>query len=173
MSDRGMKRGMVIAIAGIGTFYAVGFALFFDNLAKARLSIRAADWPTTPVRISQLEIKENWGDDSTTYRVEVEYRYVVNRVSYTGSRLAFGYTGDSNRAPHDEILHKLKEAKVVAARYDPSDPSESCLSYGLHRSVLFKLVFAATWLTIGIGVAVGYWLTSRGDGVLLKNLSVE
>jgi hypothetical protein len=164
---------MCCFIAFVSLFYVIGFALFFDSLGKARLSIRAANWPTTPARITQLEIKENWGDDSTTYRVEVEYRYVVNRVAHTGSRLAFGYTGDSNQEAHDEILRKLKEAKVVAARYDPSDPSESCLSYGLHRFVLFKLVFASTWLTIGIGVAVGYWLTSRGDGVLLKNLSVE
>lgn len=173
MFDRGEKWGKVIAIAFVIIFYVVGFDLLVDSLSKARQSLRTADWPTTPARITQLEIEENWGDESNTYKVKVQYQYTVNRIAYTGSRLAFGYTGDSSREAHDEILRKLKEAKAVATRYNPSDPSESCLSYGLHRSVLLKLTFAITWLAFGIGGTMLCWLTSRSDGVLLRNLSVE
>ena len=36
------------------------------------------------------------------------------------------------------------DAKTVAMWYDPADPAVSCLSYGLHRSILFVPAFAAT-----------------------------
>jgi hypothetical protein len=58
-------------------------------------------------------------------------------------------------------------------RYDPSDPSVSCLSFGVHRPIQLMLVFAATWLAFISGATLAVWLSRRGDWVLLRNLSVK
>ena len=58
-------------------------------------------------------------------------------------------------------------------RYDPADPSVSCLSFGLHRSITFMLAFALTWLLFVIGFTLLYWLFSQRDALLLDNLSVQ
>ena len=58
-------------------------------------------------------------------------------------------------------------------RYDPSDPSVSCLSFGLHRSIRVMLAFAVTWLLFVLGFTLLIWLSSGRDAVLLDNLSVQ
>jgi hypothetical protein len=157
----------------IGVFFAVGFGLLGYGLWSARRSTQAGTWPTAPATITSLEIRENSDSDGTTYEVKVVYAYTVDGVSYEGSRLAFGYGGSSGREAHEEIHRKLKEAKTVAARYNPSKPSVSCLSFGLHRSIQITLAFAVTWLLFVIGFTLLFWLFSRRDGVLLENLLVQ
>jgi hypothetical protein len=66
-----------------------------------------------------------------------------------------------------------RDAKTVAVRYDPSDPSVSCLSFGLHRSIQITLAFAVTWLLFVTGFTLLYWLFSLRDDVLLDNLLVQ
>ena len=140
---------------------------------SARRSTQAAHWPTTPGTIIEISVQENSNSDESTYEVKVRYTYAVGGIAYEGSRLAFGYGGSGGRATHDEIHRRLKDAKAVAVRYDPSDPSVSCLSFGLHRSIQTILVFAITWLLFVFGFTLLMLLSSRRDGVLLDNLSVE
>src|SRR5262245_20303810 len=122
-----VKRNMACVVAFIGIFYVVGFWLLASAGWSAWRSSRAANWPTVPAAITRVEIKENHNSDGATYEVEVRYTYTVNGVAYEGSRLAFGYEASGNRLTHDEIHRKLKEAKAVSVRYDPSDPTVSCL----------------------------------------------
>jgi hypothetical protein len=157
----------------ISVFYVVGFGLLGYGLWGARRSTQAAAWPIAPATITNLEVHEDSDSDGTSYEVKVQYTYIVGGVAYQGSRLAFGYGGNSGRKTHEEIYQKLREAKTVAARYNPSDPSVSCLSFGLHRSILLTLAFAITWLLFVIGFTLLYWLFSRRDAVLLENLSLQ
>ncbi len=157
----------------ISLFYLIGFGLLGYGLWSARRSTQAAAWPTTPATITSLEVRENSHSDDTTYEVKVRYTYTVEGVAFEGSRLAFGYGGSSDREAHDEIRRRLKEAKAVAVRYDPANPAVSCLSYGLHRTILFVLVFSVTWLLFVIGFTLLFSLSFRSDAVLLDNLSVQ
>lgn len=159
----------------ISIFCVAGFATVAHGLWSARQSMRAAKWPTVPATITHLEVKETSGnsDDPTTYVVKLQYQYVVDGIGYTSSRLAFGYDGDSNQEAHAEIHRKLKDAKAIAARYNPSAPSESCLSYGLHRSIIFTLTSGMTLLLFMIGLTLLVWLIGSSDRELLSNLSVE
>jgi hypothetical protein len=159
--------------AFISIFYLVGFGLLGFGMWSARRSTQAATWPTAPGTITRLEVHENSDSDGSTYEVKVQYTYTVDGVAYEGSRLAFGYAASSGKDAHDEIHRKLKEAKTVAVRYDPSDPSVSCLSFGLHRSIQLTLAFAVTWLAFVFGFTLLWWLFSRPDAVLLENLSVQ
>lgn len=81
--------------------------------------------------------------------------------------------GSSASNAHNAIFQRLKEAKGVNVRYDPSAPSVSCLSFGLHRSIQIMLAFAFTWLLFMIGFTLLFWLLSQRDPVLLNNLSVQ
>jgi hypothetical protein len=118
-----------------------------------------------------LEVQRRGDDNATIYEVKVEYTYVVNGVKYEGSRLAFGYEGSNDRGAPAQILQRLKGAKAISARYDPSDPSVSCLSFGIHRAIVEKLAFATMWLLFVFGFTVVAWVSLRSDTVLLKNLS--
>jgi len=152
----------------ISVFYVVGFVMLGFALWALHRSMRAGDWPVASGSITDLNLKET-RDEGTTYEVQVEYTYMVAGQAYHGSRLAFGYGGSSGREAHRQIFDKLKGAKSVDVRYDPANPSESTLSYGLHRSILFALIGATTWLAFIVGFTVLWWLFSQPDGTLLKN----
>jgi hypothetical protein len=164
---------MSFFIVFISVFYLVGFGILGYGVWSARRSTQAANWPTTPGTITQLSIQENSNADGSTCEVKVQYTYTVDGIAYEGSRLAFGYSGSSGKEAHDEIHRKLKEAKGVTVRYDPSDPSVSCLSFGLHRTIQIMLAFAVTWLAFVFGFTVLWWLFSCSDTVLLDNLLVQ
>ncbi len=168
-----MKVGIGCFAVFISVFYAVGFGLLGYGLWSARRSTQAAAWPTAPGTITHLAVEEHSDGDGTSYEVKVKYTYTVDGVAYEGSRPAFGYASSSGREAHEQIHRKLKEAKAVAVRYDPSEPSVSCLSFGLHRSIQIALAFAVTWLLFVIGFTLLFWLFSRHDAVLLENLSVQ
>ena len=156
----------------MSVFYLLGFVVLGFGIWSARRSTQAANWPTTPGVLKNLALKEN-NNDGTTYEVQVEYAYTVAGTEYRGNRLAFGYAASSGSEAHTEIYEKLKAAKSVEVRYDPDDPATSTLSFGIHRSIQFMLVFAITWLAFVIGFTVVWWVASRSDNVLLQNLSVQ
>jgi hypothetical protein len=87
--------------------------------------------------------------------------------------VAFGYSASGDRASQAEIHDKLKAAKSVDVRYDPADPATSALSFGIHRSIRFFIVFAVTWLAFVFGFTLIWWVSTANDGVLLQNISVQ
>jgi hypothetical protein len=169
-----MKAQMTCFVVFFSVFFLIGFGLLGYGLWNARRSMQAASWPTTPGTITQLSVQEDsGGEGGTTYMVKLLYTYRVDGVLYEGNRLAFGYSGSSNRQAQQEIHRKLNDAKEVSVRYDPSDPAVSCLSFGLHGSIRFILLFSIIWLVFFIGGAVAVWLSSGSDSVLLENLSIQ
>ena len=170
---RGTKTQMGCFAVFISAFYLAGFGLLGHSIRSAWRSNRAVNWPTTPGTITQLLVVDNSDSEGSSFEVKVQYTYTVDRVAYEGNRLAFGYGSSSGREAHDEIHDKLKAAKSVEVRYDPADPAESCLSFGVHRSIQLTLMFSITWLAFVFGFTILIWLFSRNDGVLLENLSVK
>jgi len=154
-------------------FYVIGIGILGQGLWEARRSARAASWPAASGTIKSIEVREDRNNEGATYSVHVQYAYTVEGVSYEGSRLAFGYGGSNNRRVHEEIGDKLRDAKSVAVHYDPSKPSESCLSFGVHRTIQFTLVFAITWLMFLLGFTACVLLWDHSDSVLLENLSIH
>ena len=168
-----MKLQMVCFILFLSVFYIADFVLLGNGLRMARRSVEPRAWPTAQATLSTLEVVKNSDGDSTTYEVKVRYDSTVEGVAHEGSCLAFGYGGSSSKESHDEICQRIKEAKAVAVRYDPSDPSISCLSFGIHQGIQVLLMFAVGYLSFIIGFTVILWLSTRPDSVLLDNLSLQ
>ena len=153
-------------IAFIGFFYLIGFGVLGYGIWSARRSMQAGAWPTAPGVIQESAVKR----DDDTWRVEVRYSYKVDGIAYEGSRLAFSYGGNSSKSDHEEVCRRLQKGQRVGVRYDPADPSSSCLSFGLHKNIIFVLVFAVVWLAFTIGFSVMFWIVSGSDRVLIDNL---
>jgi len=158
----------------ISIFYAIGLGLLLYALWSAKRSNAAANWPTANGKITSCALSEkNDGDGGTTYEVKVQYDYSVDGRNFSGSRLAFGYAGSSGKNAHQQIYKALHSARTVAVRYDPSDPANSTLSFGIHRSIRFQFAFAITWLAFVFGFTVIWWVAAQNDSVLLKNMIVH
>lgn len=162
-----MKSGVWLFL---GVFWLVGLSLLGFALWNTWRSTRAASWPTAPGTILDLSLDTKPGEDQPTYEIKVKYAYSVDGIAYEGNRLAFGYASSSGYDAHQQIHRKLTGSREVLVRYDPSDPSVSCLSFGLHRSLQFLFAFAILWLGFIAGFTALYWIGLQQDSVLLENL---
>jgi hypothetical protein len=150
----------------------VGFGIFGWGLWTAWRSSQASEWPVVEGKLTHVSLDRRSGNKSVTYEVKVEYHYEAEGREYTGTRLAFGYTGSNIKNTHDEIYQKLRKAKKIEVRYDPADPAIATLSHGVHQSVQFLMIFGGTWLLFVIGFSLIWWKMSSPDDVLIRNLVV-
>lgn len=162
-----MRPPLCFLIPFLGVLFLFGLLAFVGGLVEARSARRAGRWPTAPAAVTRVAVVE----DDGCFRVEVAYTFAVDGVEYTGSRLAFGYGGSSERAEHDEIFEKLRGAKTVAARYDPSNPAESCLSNGVNNYIWILVIVGALVTALAIGLTA--FFSTTGRWVLVNNLVAE
>ena len=169
-----MKTRMLFFGLFISVFYLVGFGLLGYSVLSAKRSLAAANWPRARGTITHCEmVSSTDGEGGTTEKVNVQYTYLIGTKSFSGSRLAFGYGGSSAMQGNSQLVDELKSCKGVDVRYDPADPTNATLSYGIHRSIQFIFAFSITWLLFTLGITLLFWVSSRDDNVLLSNLIVH
>lgn len=175
---QGKKASPMLLTIIFGVFMAAGVGILVFAVWSIVKSTAAAKWPVAKGRILSAEMKESIstsseGKQSTTYGVEVDYRYEVDGRPYSGNRIAFGYAHTSERETHQFILNKLHSADLVEVRYSPENHQVSTLSYGFNRSLKLTLAFGFVWLSLVGSIGLLYWLASKPDYVLLENLVVR
>lgn len=164
--------GSVFLTVFFGLFLAVGLAILGYGLYSLHFSKQAAQWPTVQGEILTSDFRTNSDDDGTTYSTNVTYRYNAMGVERTGKTIAFGYAGSSSYSFHNEIHHALPVGAQVAVRYDPSRPERAVLSYGMHQTIIFLLIFGTVWTFFTLGMAAMFMLGESGAGGLVDNIVV-
>lgn len=165
-----MKETIIFSLF-ISIFYIVGFGILFYGFKNLKNSTAAKNWPTTKGKIESCSIEENSDSDGTTYKVVADYSYQVNSINYQNNQIAFGYSSSSGEEAHLEIFNKIKKAKLINVRFEPSNPGNSVLSFGFHRSIQLTFAFAITWLAFVFGFTLLFYIFSRSDTTLLDNLT--
>lgn len=140
--------------------FAIGFGIIGWGVYCVFRSRKASGWPSVLGTMNACEIKKTSDVDGTTYRVHVGYAYEVYGRPYQGDRIAFGYSGSNKRAEHAALYDKLSMARYVGVRYDPSNPADSVLTYGLNLSTVRILVFGFMWVFFMIGFTALWNLSS-------------
>ena len=87
--------------------------------------------------------------------------------------IAFGYVGSSGRDAHQAIHDALSRSDRIGVRYNPGNPSESALAYGLNRSTVMLMVFGIVWTFFTLGLATLFWLGESRDVALVERLIVR
>jgi hypothetical protein len=162
--------GMIGFTLFISIFFAVGFYLLYGGIKNLKAANQAKNWPVVEGKIIECSLVNHDDSEGTTYKADVEYSYVLFGNSYRGNQIAFGYTGSGSRKTHQEIVDKLLGTKTVLVRYDPTNVSNSVLSYGSNRSVLLQLIFGVTWLLFVTGFTVLWFMSALSDSSILNTL---
>jgi hypothetical protein len=140
-----------------------------DGMAKAS---RARAWPSVPATLKSVELKENTDSDGSTYGVLVDYAYTVGNRTYGGSTLSYGYSASSGQEAHAQIYHKLQNARIVGVRYNPDQPEESTIGYGINRAHMIQMGFALTWTLFTVGFFGACLAFASNDRRLLEAIEV-
>ena len=119
-------------------FVMIGWTAYFVFKAK-----KALKWPTTEGTMNSCEIKEEVdSENSSRWIVVTDYSYKVFGRTYHGKRIAFNYGSNHPREKQLALYEKLSKAKTVRVRYNPENPSDSVLSYGLSYTTFLPAGFA-------------------------------
>jgi hypothetical protein len=155
---------------GFSMLFVVGFGIIGWGMYCALKSRIASNWPTVSGEIKSCEIKKTTDVDGDTYRVLVSYSYEVFGRQYQGDRIAFGYSGTNSHAEHASLYDKLSMARKVAVRFNPSNPAESALTFGL-KMPMRVLVFGFMWVLFMTGFSI-LWKQSSHSSVWILTLLV-
>ena len=164
--------GSIFLTLFFGLFFAIGFGILGFGVRSMHMSQQAAQWPTVPGQILSSDFSVSSDDDGTTYSTDLSYSYNVDGRDYTNKKIAFGYAGSSSHQFHRNIYDALPVNSQVAVRYDPSNPERAVLSFGIHQSIMFLLLFGATWTLFTAGMAAMFWLSSQNTGGLVENMII-
>lgn len=129
---------LLILVATI--FLIGGFVIVGRGINSIFTANKAADWPTVKGTMNACEIEKIRDSAGTIYQLHLDYSYEVSGENYHGNRLAFGYSESRRYDEHLLLYNKLSMAKTVLVRYNPVNPSESVLTYGVSQYTVNRMV---------------------------------
>ena len=128
-------------------FFAAGTLIFWTVTGAPLMQMREArSWNTVPCTILSSSVASHSGGDSTTYSVDIHYRYEVDGREYRSGRYRFETGSDSIRKEKDEIVRKHPAGAQTVCFVDPRNPSEAVIDRGPHSGLwlgALGLVFVA------------------------------
>jgi len=127
----------------------IGVILIAASIWQYSYGKATLNWPTAKgkVTISYVETKVHHGQgrSKTSKTHTLGYEYEVDGNLYGGSRIRFGFIGESATIR----FQKYGPEKPVNVRYKPSKPSVCCLEPGIDWSVYIALPVGAAILLLG------------------------
>lgn len=138
------------AFAGFGLLFAIiGFVMlaFFVIIPAYKKQI-SADWPKVECKITQAEIVEHEGEDSTSYSVDFRYHFSVDGRHYSGDRYSF--VDASGRL---SVARRLKKEFPVGSTrecfYDPKNPSDCVLDRTNSDQTWLSIILPSAFAAMG------------------------
>lgn len=105
------------------------------------LLIQARDWQACPCHIDKAEVAEEWDSDGSTYRVEIEYSYEVNGVTYhSDMKNLFAKGSSSGRSGKQRAVKRYLSDPNRICYYNPKKPRQAVLNRGITASIALGLI---------------------------------
>lgn len=148
---------------GLGCFFTAflligGVATFFVFILPIVHIFQASSWRQVPCTILTSEVGTHRGSKgSSTYSVDVTYRYTVNDKEYVGNRYKFMGGSSSGYEGKKAIVDRLSPGTQAYCYVNRRDPSDSVIERGFTGDLFFgciPLLFAA----IGAGGLFGVFV---------------
>ena len=141
------------------------FTLLFDSslVFHTLKTWQAQSYASVPGEVIHSDVRRDAGNDGSSFRADVRFRYTVNGVKFTGNRLhVFGFH-ENNPVFINGVVKSYPVGKKVNVFYNSDDPSDSALSRTLDGLPLFMLLFLTPFNLIMVG---GWcWVAKRVAGV--------
>lgn len=137
------KRLMFILLPAV--FIVIGVIILANGIKSVAKAKESVNWPScTGVIVSSEMGRHTDSDSGTTYSADIVYEFTVNSDLISSGKVKFGKVNTSNPSDARKVLNKYPEGKEVVVYYSESDPYESVLEPGVHKS---------TWFLPGFGLA--------------------
>ncbi|MCC5851024.1 MAG: DUF3592 domain-containing protein [Verrucomicrobia bacterium] len=140
--------GLVFLLPGLGISWFLGINPMLKTQA-------AQDWARAPAEVTSSRVRTHRGSDSTTYSIEIQYRYEWEGRTYDGDRYDFVGGSSSGRASKERVVREYPEGRTFEAYVNPNNPSESVIDPSFRWFYLGMLAFGGVFFLVGAGTCVG------------------
>ncbi len=150
-----------------GLFLTVGLA--FGGLILGRPVLRmidAVDWTAVPCEILASRVERLDGDEGSTYRVALTYRYHVDDRPHVGNRYKFVSMSSSGYRRKREVVDRLPAGARTTCYVNPADPSDSVVKRGPTSDLLWGII-PLVFIVVGASGVAGAIL---GRGPITSSL---
>jgi Protein of unknown function (DUF3592) len=160
--------GCMAGFFSIFLLVGLGFGLFF--FVPAYKVLMAGSWSAVDCEIVSSSVGSHSSDDSTTYSVDVSYRYEVDGIEYTGERYEFLGGSSSGLDSKQAKVDALPTGSTTTCYVDPGDPREAVLQRGFSWGYLFALL-PLIFIAVGGGGMAWALLGARSAGARRGDLA--
>lgn len=164
------------ATTGVRVFLGVFFAFFLLIGAGFEYSffikplvriVSARDWPSAACEILTSGVHESRGEDGSTYRVQVTYRYDVDGRAYLGDRYKFMTGSSSGFGPKAAIVAALRPGTRTLCYVNPRNPADAVIERGFTADMWYSLL-PMLFVLIG-GFGLYFMMFGRGRPTSLSS----
>ncbi len=158
------RTGVRFAAGFCGIFFAVGVVVFYFLTVRPLMSVLSAqNWISTPCTIVASRVQSHRGDDSTTYSVDILYRYEFRGQEYRSSRYQFMRGSSSGYKGKAAIVQQHPPGTPTACYVNPGNPAEAVLQRGLTPDMWFGAI-PVVFMVVGAGGMIGMLGSKANSG---------
>ena len=141
-------------MVGVTLFWCGITGVFLGLALHSLLKHRDAQrrFHTVEGEVIASKVKEESGEDGSTYKPLVKYRYAVDGVEYTSMRYSYSTWSSSGGSWANSVVRKHPAGQKVTVYYDPDEPSEALLHLDVPSMSYFLLLFMQPFVTVGLGL---------------------
>ena len=136
-----------------GTIFTIwGSFLCYLAVKNIILFRNAKSFPSVMGTIvsTNIIIVQGSADDGDAYYPEVQYKYVVDGVTYYSEGVDFVKQSWSSRDKAQSIINKYPRNLRVRVYYRPENPELASLKFGLNSTVILWTIFGPIMLGCGV-----------------------
>ncbi|MEO6434136.1 MAG: DUF3592 domain-containing protein, partial [Tepidisphaeraceae bacterium] len=120
------RLGRGVGIAFFALFFIIGLAVFIPVAIVPALRLASAqNWPAVECTIVSSRVREKRGDDNSTYRPDILYRYTFNGREYRSSRHSPYKLHGVKRASAAEVVRQYRAGRAATCYVNPANPAEA------------------------------------------------
>lgn len=149
------KNGLPLLFFGLFTLVG-GLVLYFVTIRPLMLYLDARSWPETPCEVVSSSVGSHTSsgkNSSTTYSIDIVYRYTVAGREYLSDRYELMDASSSGRPRKAAVVKRYPAGSKAMCYVNPEDPTEAMLNRQLSPFMLIGLG-ALLFLLVGVG---GFW----------------
>jgi len=144
--------GGLILLGGI--FVIVGAAMAWPlGIRPIQMMAASKSWIETPCEVIWSRVRSHKGDDSTTYSVDIFYRYKFNGEKHRSNRYGFVSGSSSGRSSKQAVVKAYPPKSKRVCFVDPKMPERAVLKQGFSYGALFGL-FPLVFFSVGLLILV-------------------
>lgn len=147
-------------------FFLVGAGLLYGFTIRPALKILDAQkWAPTPCVVESSEVRSHSGD-STTYSIEISYRYTCGDQAHTSNRYNFSSMSSSGHKSKQAVVDRYPPGTETICYVNPKAPHEAVIDRGWHWELLIFGSFASIFALVGgLGLLFAGRLTLSKDPI--------